>query len=380
MNRALSGAWKTGLLPRPVLDPQLLEAAALGGRPSTAFGETGLWREPLRRLTSSLQDQADLNPLGEAMAHGQIMMALKARIRAIALWKKHPGILQRPVRPPILILGQMRSGTTRLQRLLACDERLAHTRMFESLMPVPQSGRRLRAAAGLRFLRLLNPEVHRIHPSRPMAPEEEFGLFSFSFGSAQFEAQWRVPDFATWWEETDRSWLYQEFRSLLRTIAWSRGEPESRRWILKAPQFLQDLPDLLSVFPDACLIFLERDRKQVVASSASLVWNQMRIQSDRADPNWVGREWLRKTRLRDRRVAQWRSASESPGLRIDHEDMNRDWRGQMRRIYDHIGLELSEELLGRMAAYLDGASEHQGHRYSLDQFGLTPEDVAPGQE
>ena len=52
---------------------------------------------------------------------------------------------------------------------------------------------------------------------------------------------------------------------------------------MKAPQFIEDPELLLGAFPDARLIWLERGSADVVASSASLVWNQMLVQSDAAD-------------------------------------------------------------------------------------------------
>ena len=372
VNRALEAAWRSGLVPAPRLDSEALQSAALRGRSPEALGPDRFWREPLRLLTEALRTQAELNPLGKAMAYGQIVMALRARIRATALWQRRPHILDRPLLPPIIILGQMRSGTTRMQRLLACDDRLAHTRLFESLLPVPQYGRKLRAKAGLSFLRWLNPDIGMIHPTAAKAPEEEFGLFSFSLGSAQFEAQWRVPDFSRWWEEAPKVRLYDEFKQLLRTIDHSRGSSNARPWVLKAPQFLQDLPALLDAFPGATLLHLQRDPKQIVASSASLVWNQMRIQSDYADRQWVGQEWLRTTRLREEIGARTLSARpDVPVLSVEFEAMNQDWRSEMQRIYDFLGLELTPALLRRMEHYLKRANAHHGHSYALDRFGLS---------
>jgi len=372
-NAALAALWRRGLLQRPILTAGALEAAALRGARPDSFGPGEEWREPFERLVAALASEADLNPLGEAMAWGQIVNALRARIRAERLWRARPEILERPVPAPIVILGQMRSGTTRLQRLLACDPRLAHTRLDESLIPVPRRGRRLSAWAGLAMLRRLNPELARIHPTAAAAPEEEFGLFSFAFGSAQFEAQWHVPGFVRWWEGADARPLYREFRALLQTNAWARGDPPGKPAILKAPQFLQDLPVLLETFPDARLVLIERDPARVVASSASLVWNQMRIQSDGADKRRIGREWLRKTRLR-RRLGE--ASLPASCLRLGFEAIDRDWRGEIERLYDFLGLELELALLGRMARYLASATGHRGHRYSLAEFGLRPEELA----
>lgn len=373
-SRGLEGAWRSGALPRPALDAAAFETAALKGAPSRAFGPADQWRAPFRLLVDSLRDEADLNPLGLTMAHGQIVGALKARIRAAALWERHPEILDRPVPTPIVVLGSMRSGTTRLQRLLACDPRLAHTRLFESLSPVPAPARALKARASLMALKLFNPAIAPIHPMRAKDPDEEFGLFSFSFGSPQFEAQWRVPGFTRWWEAADTSWLYREFRALLQTIGWARGTPADRTWVLKAPQFMQDLPSLLAAFPDARLVCLDRGLEKVVGSSASLVWHQMRIQSDHVDRGWIGQEWLRKTRLRRDRAAAARAARpDVPQIDVACEAMDGDWQAEMMRIYAFLDMELTPAVRRRMAAYVAGARAHHGHRYGLEQFGLTRE-------
>lgn len=376
-SRALTGLWRRGILPEPVIEAQPLEAAALRGRPRTLLGPDEKWREPFETLVRSLREEAALNPLGRAMAHGQLVMALRGRIRAQALWKRHPEILEWPLGAPVVVLGQMRSGTTRMQRLLACDPRFAHTRLYESLFPVPRPGRRLLAGALAAILNRLNPEIDRIHPSSVGAPEEEFGLFSLSFAGALFEAQWRVPGFARWWEEADKAPLYREFIALLRTLAWTRGDPLGRPFILKVPQFMQDLPALLDAFPHARLVRLHRDPAAVVASSASLVWNQMRIQSDRADKAWIGREWLRKTQVRERVAGETLAGRpDVPRIDVDYEAMNRDWRGEIDRVYDFLGHEISRDVQRKMAAYLAADRRHLGHRYSLAEFGLEPADVA----
>ena len=370
-NRALLALWRTGLAPRPSLDAESLMRAALKGGEERMFGPDNSWREPFERLLCALRDEASLNPLGLAMAHGQIVQILRARIRAVALWARHPEILTRPLAPPIVIVGPMRSGTTRVQRLLACDRRFSHTRLFESLHPIPfgrlWDSRPLRTGFALAALNRFNPAVAAIHPSRPHDPEEEFGLLSFSFGPPQFEAQWRVPSFTHWWESADKSFLYKEMLRLLQTISWTRGEPADRPWLLKAPQFMEDLPALLDTFPGARLLCLDRAIDAVVASSASLVWNQMRIQSDAADPSWIGPEWLRKTKRRNRISAETRRArADVQQVALDYEAMNRDWRAEMRRVYGFLAMDLSPGLEQRMAAYLAGSRRHHGHRYSLE--------------
>jgi hypothetical protein len=112
----------------------------------------------------------------------------------------------------------------------------------------------------------------------------------------------------------------------------------------------------------------------VVGSAASLAWNQTIIYSDHADPRRIGEEWLRKTRLQ---VERMRAARDDiPAERmidIHYEEMERDWRGAMARVYRFLGMEL-EPALPAMEAYQRRAAalKRRPHRYSLEEFGLTP--------
>ena len=229
----LERAWASGLSSRPRLDPDAIIAAAArreGDRPSD-----GCWRDRLSILCAALNGEAALNPLGRTIAHGQLVKLVAARVRAERLFARHPAIRRRPLGAPLVIVGQMRSGTTRMHRLLACDPHFACNRLFEQLDPVPPS-RRPSASTGGAWsaslvgagLHLLEPRLAAIHPSRPDAAEEEFGLHAYSIWGPLFEGQWRVPSFAGHVEQADPAPVYREFADLLRLIGWARGDDAQR--------------------------------------------------------------------------------------------------------------------------------------------------------
>lgn len=362
--RLLEAAWRGGVLSRPRLE---------GLRHPQGVTD-GPWRAALGRLLDSLESEAALNAIGLTFAYVQIAGLIAQRRRAEALWRAHPEIAAVSIAQPIVILGHMRSGTTRLQRMLGCDSRLNHTHFFEMTTPIaPRPDWRVaRSWAQLRLLGFLNPEIDRVHPSSPRAVEEVFGLLAFSFYGAQFEAQWRVPGFARWWEEQDRGWVYAEMKRLLQTIAWQRRAPDTP-WVLKAPQFMEDLEPLLAAFPDARLVCLSREADAVVASTASLVHHQMQVQADDVDRHWIGQEWLRKTARRQALARKARaSRPDVPQIKVDFADVNEDWRAEMRRIYGFVGMEFTPQVDEAIAAYLHDAEAtgFRGHRYEASDFGL----------
>ncbi|MET0269620.1 MAG: sulfotransferase [Sphingomonas sp.] len=378
-NAMLGKAWARGWAARPSLDPEALIRIAADRTGAVPDRDAIGWRMRLDRLCADLEQHARLTDLGRTIAHGQLVSALSGRFRAHALWRRQPDIAERPLSAPIIVVGQMRSGTTRMQRLLACDPRLTFTRFYESWNPIPagrpyarMDARKVRGWMGLACARLLNPGFDAIHPTAWHAPDEEIGLHSLSIFGSAFEAQWRVPGFTAAVENDECTPVYREFKHLLQTLAWLRGDATDRPWVLKVPQFSQDLPALLRVFPDARLVCLHRDPPAVVASSASLVFNQMALQSHHVDPGWIGREWSRKVRLRQERTAAARATADVPQVEVRYDDVTQDWSRQIERVYAMLRLPLDDTVRTTMGGYIRAScpTRRTAHAYDPQRFGL----------
>lgn len=379
-NGALPALWSTRLLERPVLDADWICERVRQETGLADFG--GEWfRGALDVLVRSLREEASLSELGRFGAYGQLKKVLRDRLYAQQRCAQHPEIERRALEKPVIVVGPMRSGTTRLHRLLAADTRFAHMRFFETICPVPaphfrRGGKDLRwmtAATLHKAVRSFNPQTSSIHPTGPFEPEEELGLLVRSIWGMKHEAQWRVPSYGRWSEEQDATPAYEHMARLLRLVGWARGDDDSRPWVLKTPQHMLDLPALLAVFPDARLIFTHREPQAVVGSSCSLVWNQMIIHSNSVDPHEIGREWLRKTELQITRMRRARlQIPESRRIDLRYEDMDRDWSAVMRQVYDFLDMDI-EPALPAMARYFGGAEREMHrhpHRYTLPAFGL----------
>lgn len=379
-NRVLPAAWSAGMLPRPELDDALLLENARTKTGLSDFGDEW-FRAPLKVLVAALREEADLNNLGRFGAAGQIAKMLRDRLWTQAWLSEQPEIGRRSLARPVFVVGPMRSGTTRLHRLLAADDRFAHMRMFEAIAPVTEPGRcpgrfdrrRLEARAILGAVHRFNPNTAIIHPTGPLQPEEELGLLVASFWGMKHEAQWNVPGYGAWSVGRDATPAYRHMALLLKLVGWMRGDDDQRPWVLKTPQHMLDLPALTKVFPDARIVFTHRDPQSVVASSSSLVWNQKIIHSDSVDPRTVGREWFDKTHLQIESMrAARRRIPESRRIDVNYEDVDADWQSVMRRIYRFLDMDMAPALPA-MQAYVQRthhSSRLKRHRYSLDAFGL----------
>lgn len=392
MMGALKSAWARGFLQPVDLDPARLRAIAEKDTGLSDDHSDRDWFEAqLSVLLPALHEEARLSDFGRLVSHGSLLKVMKERLWFEAILAAHPEIDRIELAPPIFVVGSMRSGTTRIQRLLASDRAFNALRLFEAQAPVP-SPRSFRARdAGradpriaqskhiLSLLASINPAILEVHPTGPLEVDEELGLLDQSLSSAMIEAQRRVPSFARHCEATDQTPVYRRMLRLLKLRTWFEGADPAKPYVLKTPQHMQDIAALHAVFPRSPLLFLHRDPVELVASGASLAWNQMVIQSDEVDPIWIGREWLHKTRHRLQVVAdvrKWIPAHLQTDLSFT--DVNADWRGAIARSYRFLGRELTADTLGAMEAYLARAArEHRfaSHRYRLADFGLRAEAV-----
>lgn len=379
INAALERAWAKGAAQRPRLDPAAILAAAQRRTGTRREWLPRHWYDRLTLLTEDLELYAHLTPLGRTIAFGQLVSASANMLGMLALWKRHPEIDRERIERPIIVVGQMRSGTTRMQRLLACDDRFRYTRFYESWNPLPRiaanryfDDRKWRTRAALLAANFLNPDFRTMHPTGALAADEEIGFFNMLMTPAAFEAQWRLPNFVRHCEAMNSDAVYRHFKHMLKTVSWLRQSLDQGPFILKVPQFGEDLDALLTAFPDARIVHVTRDEDAVLASSASLVFSQMAMQSDCVDPTAIGQEWSRKLRLRQDRTAKSLARTAVPRIEIAYSDVERDWRGAMTSLYAMLAMPLTARAERRMEAYLRASRSAGLHarRHHPSHFGL----------
>jgi hypothetical protein len=361
---------------------------------AAARKETGLERfgdesflPGLRALLQALESEARLNPFGRLHAKAEITASLKNRLWANACFEAHPEILERKIAAPVVIVGPVRSGTTRLHRMLATDARLLHLKAWEGFNPAPRpglpdGGKAVRRGEVEKFLRLgqrLNPGAFSAHPMEADWAEEEVLLLNHAFGGLSPLGLYNVPSYRDWFLAHDRSAAYRDMANQMKLISWARGDDEENRWVMKTPQHMLDLDTLVKTFPDAKLVFTHRDPLKTVASTLSLTWNFAVHNTDLPLRGAIRDTWLGLCEEMARRCIRVRETlPPSQQLDVHYEDMNRDWRGVMKGIYDFAAMDFTPEAERAMGAWLAESEQegrHRGHRYALEDFGVTPDEV-----
>lgn len=376
-NGFLGKAWAKGWLPAPSLDAQDLWAIAAKGFDKRAEHagrseeDVADFRLRLSKLTEAATAEADLNPLGQAMAYGQLVRLISNRLKLGKAWLERPELLETKLAPPIIVIGHMRSGTTRIHKLLAADPAHSHTRYCDAYHPAPGNLalRRLKGSAELKTLEWLNPWMQSIHPMASGEVEEELAWLAAALNHSIYESQWRIPSYSAWSEARDPAPVYRELARMLQTDAAMRGNAHLPR-VMKAPQFSEDLATLLAQFPDARLVLASRDTQAVHRSAVSLAANQMAIQSDSCSVDQIKALWQHKIDLREQRVGAALADWNGPVTRLSFDALNADWEAEIARAYSELGLDLSSEALTSMRKMMAFSHKgaHRDHSAQLERF------------
>jgi hypothetical protein len=374
-NRAIEAIWRTGIDQKPPLEPDYLWKIGAKGfgdgdeRSARSDEDVADFRLRVARLCASLNDEAALNAFGHTMAYGQLTAAIRKRHALGRLWRERPELLEGQIAAPIIVVGQMRSGTTRIHRLLAADPAHAGTRFCDSFDPVPKrfDYRPLKAAAALTIARRINPWLGALHPFGATRADEEIGWLSAALSPCAYEAQWRIPSFVAWSEARDPSPTYREFARILRSDTATRRNAQRRR-VLKCPQFAEDMPSLFKQFPTALTVVARRRSDAVLESSVSLVSSQAAFQSDARDLAAIRLEWERKLALRDRRMTSALEGHTGAVALADFTALSTNWREAIAEIYRQLGLELTSDALTAM----DREHQNRSHSATVVVPGLVP--------
>jgi hypothetical protein len=368
---------------RPSLDPDDLVAAAIKQAGSDDLGSDS-YREPLERLTDSLESEAQLTTFGRLAMGRTITTQLVTRIRLQEWTKAHPEAEGEEIRRPWVILGLPRTGTSILSMLLGLDPMVRPLRQWEARAVVPPSTLATRfedpriaeANAQTDGLKKLNPAIRAMHPFGAMLAEECIPLMMLDLRCLGMETQALVPSYGAWLQGCDMRPAYVQHKRGLQAL--QSGQP-TETWSLKTPNHLWCLDVLLEFYPDARLIWTHRDPGPVTASVASLNTTMHGTFSDRVDPLAVGAEWIGKLQhavscgmaFDDRNEDGW-------CVHVHYADMMRDPLATMRRIYAHFGETPSGLHERRIEAWLreKPQTEFGRHVYDPADFGWSYDGLA----
>jgi hypothetical protein len=343
----------------------------------------------LETLVQSINNEAQLNPLGLASTGvGMPVDMLRGRLELHDAQKTHPEVFRAPIHRPLFIVGGSRTGTTLLQRLLACDTRLrtpllwemSSTRGFAFGSDEARERQRNRADTAQKMLHMLNPTMKAVHWSEADGPEECVLMMGTDLRNLALMSCMNTPSYSALLAGEDFRESYQRHRQqvqLLNHRVLQAGNGVAPRWLLKAPYHLPALQALAAAYPDACIVHTHRDVVETVTSTCSLYSVFRSTFSDSVDPREVGRQqatmlagWFNETVAARQRLA----GSGVTFFDAHYRDLVADPLAMAERILTFAGLAPSESGRAAMQAWLlqNKQGKHGGHRYLPEEFALDP--------
>ncbi|MFK7732252.1 MAG: sulfotransferase [Pseudomonadales bacterium] len=263
-----------------------------------AYEDTA-YLERMGVLLAAMDADTELSPFGRQTNFNIMVRYASQRSRLEDLYLKHPEIEQIEIKQPIIIAGLPRSGTTHLLNLISVDSGLRSLPYWESIEPFPANAcpkpfdpddhRIVQCAEQLKAQDMIMPLFKNMHDMSPEHIHEEIELMGLDFSMMLFENYALLPQWRDYFTGHDQTEHYRFLKRCLKALQWLRG-PE--RWILKSPQHLEQLPQLLEVFPDASFVLTHRDPVSVTASLLTMLSYSARLSRNPVRPKDIAEYWV----------------------------------------------------------------------------------------
>ncbi len=351
------------------------------------FGwEPGTGQEDgLRLLAEDLASpEAGLTPLGNYFQRSEVKGALVGRLLTQARFDEYPQHADVAIERPIFVMGLPRTGTTALHRLLHADPMAQGLEMWITQFPQPRPPREtweddpifqaMQSAFSAHHVE--SPDFMGIHYMDATTVEECWRLLRQTGKSNSYESLANVPRYTEWLAGQDWTDAYARHKQNLQLVGLNDTD---KRWVLKNPSHMTALDALMTVYPDALVVYTHRDPVVCIASSCSLSAETTVGHSTTYTPDVVGRTqldlWSRAFHAyHDARPAY----DDAQFADVAFADLVRDPLGVVRGVYEQFGLDFTPEAQAAVEE-IDRESKQGGkapsHRYSLDDYGLTETQV-----
>ena len=370
------------MAPQCPLDADALHARASADTGLHDFG-AGDYRERLDVYLAALREIDGLHAAGVVNFYGQLLQLLKNRLLFTDLLRRHPEIDDIELQPPVVIAGLPRTGTTHLHNLLAAPPTFRTMPYWESVEPFPlpaEAGvepdpRRARMDVAVAVINTVMPHFPLMHEMTTEHVHEEIQLLANDFSTMFFETLADVPRWRDYYHAHDQTPHYEYLARQLKAMQFLRG---GRRWLLKSPQHLEQVPVLDRVFPGRIVVFTHRDPVPVALSMIAMITYSARMHRTPVPVHQIAASWIdRLEQMLTALVRDRDTIGPQRSVDIRFDDFMANELGVAEHVYALAGEPFTEEARTAIAGYLAG---HQRGRLgnvetSWEMFGLTEENL-----
>lgn len=307
-----------------------------------------------------------------------------------------PAYKQQPVDKPLFILGNFRSGSTFLHRLLSRDSATFTSLRTWDIFLMPSITQRMLFRGLARIDRIFgSPLVNllkgidqrslgqvRIHKISLFEPEEDENIllhaWSTFFVSLLFPFLDDLPPYQFFDQAlptAEKQRIMGFYRSCLQRHLYVTGG--KRHFVAKNPAFSAKIETLMEFFPDARILYLARNPLDMLPSTISWLSYAWRVFSAPDEKYLYRDQVLALTKYWYRHPLSVLDANPSTRhLILNYDELIR-WPDQViRNFYDQFGYAESSGLEQIIAEAIEETrSHHSDHVYHYEEMGLTHADI-----
>ena len=343
------------------------------------FGDDG-FREGLGKFVQALEQEAQLTLVGRLMARAEIARILESRLRTEKIFRDHPEIEDEEIIAPLFVTGLARSGTSLLHELLWRDPGNRVPITWEMMYPAaavensPEGIARAiaRAEGEVRMQDHVVPAMRTMHELGAELPNECIYIFAHEFATDMFTGFFQIPSYTMWKAMHDPAPWYAYHRRFLKLLQWRQPQ---RRWVLKAPSYMNELEALFDAYPDANVILTHRDPLRVLGSLSNLMASLQWMRSDNLQYEAVVEAMSFGHAYLPERVMEQRDKGTLPAeqiIDVRYQDLVADPIGTVRRIYEQCGTPITREAENLIDQWVQQRPKdrHGIHEYTFADTGL----------
>ncbi len=298
-------------------------------------------------------------------------------------FENHPEIAEQTIEKPLFLCGPPRTGSTKLHKLLAASGNFKYLTLWKVFNPSlitgdPQEDPGQRIAETDEFVAWYHsriPNIRSLHEIKTHEPEEEAyimehcqrGTFTASVITA---SQIYIDAHDHYTKELE------SLKQTLQYLQWQFHPQDNRPWVLKWPSHSGREHQVLEVFEDARFAMTHRHPQSQCASIISVLLQYLSAYTA------VSVEQLIEERYHEYFLVRLDSLVENRNTNPDIEicdvsfsRLTQDAMSVVKDIYHPIGMPPDESTIQALTQWEKNQvreyTRGEGHRYSLEDFGLT---------
>ena len=300
-----------------------------------------------------------------------------------------PGAFKTPLKNPIMIIGNPRSGTTFLHRYLVKSGIGTGSQLWQMLYPSILIQKMIKPF--LPFLEKVSPTRHHstaAHKTSLQSVETDDAAIFFRFFDGfflyGFILSWAEESLLHWVDSRDRDTSERDY-TWLESI-WLRNQylASKNRTVGKLFSLSVNLPRFLEKFPDSKILYIIRDPLSVIPSGLSLVTGVLDKRfgfwrlPDEKRQHFINRLYKGLVMLLLRFHSDWTNdrIDKSRVFIVRFDRVMTDFDNLMSEVLEFIDHVPSESLKKDIAETAEKQRIFQSsHEYDLEKFGLNAEQI-----